>query len=105
MTKLLLINYWKIEELLCNTKSKKYNIKDEKTKSLKKIALKLHDDGINCINKAMINEKSGFLRSYYDPEKRKQKSCKRKGAGTSDVYTITWLFINELNFLNNNLVS
>ena len=52
---LLLIKYWKIEEPLCNTKSEKCHIKDEKAKSLKNIALKLHGDGISEVNEEITN--------------------------------------------------
>ena len=52
---LLLFKYWKIEEPLCDTKSEKYHIKDENAKSLKKIALKLHGDGISEVNEEMTN--------------------------------------------------
>ena len=97
---LLLIKYWKTEEPLYNTKSEKYHLKDEKAKSLKKIALKLHGDGISDVNEEMITEKIGSLRSYYGAEKRKDKASKSSGAGTSEVYTGFWKFINELNFLN-----
>ena len=54
---LLLIKYLKIEEPLYNTKSEKYRIKDEKTKSLEKITVKLHGDGINDVNEGTINKK------------------------------------------------
>ena len=73
---LLLIKYCKIEEPLYNIKSGKYHIKDEKTKSLKKMALKFHGDGISDVNEEMINEKIGSLRSYYVAEKRKEKASK-----------------------------
>ena len=52
----------------------------------------------------MINEKLISSRSYYGAEKRKEKASKSSGAGQEDVYTSTWKFINELNFLNDNLV-
>ena len=97
---LLLIKYWKTEEPLYNTKSEKYHIKDEKAKSIKKIALKLHDHGISGVNEEMINEKTGFLKSYYRAGKKKEKASRRSGAGTSEVYISTWKFITELNFLN-----
>ena len=92
MAKLLLINYWKTEEPLYNTKSKKYHIKEEKTKSLQKIAVKLYGDGINNVNKEMICEKVGSSRTYYCAEKRKQNVPKSNGAGTLKVYTKTWKF-------------
>ena len=85
----LLIKYWKIEVSLYNTKSEKYHIKDETAKSLKKIALKLHGDGISDVNEEMINEIIGSLRIYYGAEKRKEKASKSSGAGTSEVYTST----------------
>ena len=85
----LLIKYWKIEVSLYNTKSEKYHIKDETAKSLKKIALKLHGDGISDVNEEMINEIFGSLRIYYGTEKRKAKASKSSGAGTSEVYTST----------------
>ena len=37
-------------------------------------------------------------------KKNKEKVSKSSAAGTSEVYTSTWKFINELNFLNDNLV-
>ena len=73
---LLLIEYWKIEEPLYNIKSGKYHIKDEKAKSLKKTALKLHGDGISDVNDETINGKIGSLRSDYVAEKRKEKPSK-----------------------------
>ena len=68
------------------------------------IAVKLHGNGINDVNEEIINEKIGSLRSYHGAEKRKENASKSSRAGTSDVYTSTWKFINELNFLNDNLV-
>ena len=56
------------------------------------------------IEDAQISEKITSLRSYYGTEKRKEKVSKPSGAGTSGVYVSSWRFINDLDFLNDNLI-
>ena len=66
------LDYHSVSNDYDNTKSEKYHIKDEKTKSLKKITVKLNDDGINKVNEEMIDEKTVSFRSYYCAGKGKR---------------------------------
>ena len=60
--------------------------------------------GFSEIEDAQISEKITSLCSHYGTEKRKEKVSKTSGAGTSDVYLNSWRFINDLDFLNDNLI-
>ena len=81
--------------VLYNSKHEKYN-KDEKQKAWKRIASKLISRGFSEIEDAQISGKITSLCSYYGTEKRKEKTSKASGAGTSDVYVSSWRFINDL---------
>ena len=65
-----LITLWKEEEAFYNSKHEKYCNKDEKQKVWKQITSKLISRGFSEIEKALINEKRTWLRSYYGTEKR-----------------------------------
>ena len=60
--------------------------------------------GLSEIEDAQITEKIKSLRSYYGTENWKEKVSKASGTGTSDVYVSSWRFINDLDFLNDNLL-
>ena len=60
--------------------------------------------GFSKIEDKPIREKITSLRSYYGTEKRKEKVLKVNGARTSDDYVSSWRFINDLGFLNDNLI-
>ena len=60
--------------------------------------------GFSEIENAQISEKITSLRSYYGTERRKEKTSKASGAGTSDVYVTSWRFIKNLDCLNDNLI-
>ena len=60
--------------------------------------------GFSEIENAQISEKITSLRSYYGTERRKEKTSKASGAGTSDVYVSSWRFIKNLDCLNDNLI-
>ena len=81
-----LITLWKEEEVLCNLKHEKYYKKDEKQKLWNWIANKLISCGFSKIKDSNVNEKITPLSSYYDIEKRKEKSSEASGSGTSNVY-------------------
>ena len=70
----------------------------------KRIASKLISRDFNEIEDAWISEKITLLRGYYGTEKRKEKASKASGVGTSDVYVSSWRFINNLDFLYDNLI-
>ena len=60
--------------------------------------------GFSEIEDAQISEKIMLLHSYYGTTKWKEKASKASGAGTSNVYVSSWRFINDLDFLNDNLI-
>ena len=99
-----LITLWKEEKVLYNSKHEKYYNKYHKQKAWKRIASKLISRGFSEIEEAQINQKITSLRSYYGTEQRKEQASKASVAGTSDVYVSSWRFINDLDFLNDNLI-
>ena len=94
---------WK-EEVFYNSRHEKYYNKDEKQKSWKHISSKLISRGLNKIKVAQISENITSLCSYNGIEKRKEKASKASSARTLEVYVSSWRFINNLDFLNDNLI-
>ena len=97
---------WSNEEVrkfLYNSKHQIYYNKDEKQKLWKWIASKLISHGFSEIKYVKNSENITSLRSYYGIEKQK-KSIKIQFAGTSEVYVSSWRLVNDLHFLNDNLI-
>ena len=97
-----LITLWKEEEVLYNSKHEKYYNKDEKQKAWKRIASKLISRGFSEIEDAQISEKISSLRSYYGSVKRKENAS--KVVPEPQMSVSSWRFINDLDFLNDNLI-
>ena len=101
----------KCENLLLYGKKRRFstvwsmkNNKDKKQKAWKRIANKLIGRGFSKIEDRQISEKIASPRSDYGSEKQKEKVSKVSDARTSDVYVSSWRFINDLGFLNDNLI-
>ena len=94
------ITLWKEEEVLYNWEHEKYCKKDEKQKARKGIASKLISRGFIEIEDAQISEKS----NYNGTKKRIEKASKASVVGPSNVCVSSWRFMNDLEFLNDNLI-
>ena len=98
-----LINLWKQEEALYNSKCDSYSNCDEKDKVLERIITNLAKEGIEA-TKTQITEKLTSLRSYYSGQRGKERASKSSGSGTFDVFVSSWKFMKDLSFLEDNYV-
>jgi len=94
----LLINLWRNEEILYNTKNELHSNKEERTKSLERITYELQQNGISiCLEQ--VSEKMTSLRCYYSGQIGKERASKTNG---TEVFVSPWKFMRNMSFLESN---
>ena len=82
-----LIDIWSGIKQLFNWKHPKYDLHDEKMKSINKIKVILNENRIEVTVKQII-DKIHSLRNYYSAERCKEEAASKKsGSGRDGLYT------------------
>ena len=98
-----LINFWRDEECLYNSKCEAFSDRDERNKAVGRISEKLEELGISATT-SQILEKLTSLRSYYSGQRGKERSSQSSGSGSAQVFVSAWKFMKDLIFLEDNYV-
>lgn len=94
----LLIDLWRNEEILYNTKNELHSNKEERSKSLDRITYELNQNQISvCVEQ--VSEKMTSLRCYYSGQIGKERASKTNGA---EIFISPWKFMKNLSFLESN---
>ena len=95
-----LINVWKQESVLFNTKDPSYSDKRTRGAAMERIYNCMLEKGYNPMpTKEDLHDKMNDLRVYFNVQKNKVESSKGSGGATSPMFKPTWKFYDELEFL------
>lgn len=94
-----MIDLWGSQEILYNTKHRKYYNKEERDNALQEMRESLESSDIFATAE-QISDKMTNLKCYYGSQKRQTEYFKQQYGAESRDYVSPWKFYNRLKFLN-----